>query len=276
MTQRRIGPDAARYLAAAQDVPVPRPFHLRWLLPWACGTNLRHWWIVWAISWPIAAGAMFAWRLVEGDAWQFALAATACLLALPGILGPSVVIPVGVDLPATAVSLVATALAATGQPHMIAAAVVLVAWGSGIRETVPVWSALWAWSPWLLIGLVPVVIRALVVKPGADPLGETFQRIADHPIRTALEHHRGQWRNAWVMVAPWGIGVAALIDPSVQTIVALTAAYALLLVATDTVRLLHHSAGPVVCAAAVAHIPVQWLLFAVVLHALWFRVPERV
>ena len=78
------------------------------------------------------------------------------------------------------------------------------------------------------------------------------------------------------MVAPWGLGVAALIQSSVQTIVVLTVAYGLLLVATDTVRLLHHAAGPVVCAAAVAHVPAEWLLFAVVLHTMWFRVPEKV
>jgi hypothetical protein len=271
-----VGPDAARYLLAGDGQPVSRPFHLRWVLPTFCGTNLRAWWITYLASWPLAAAAMFAWRLVEGDAWQYALAATAVLLALPGILGPKVVIPIGVDLPATALALVATALASTGEAHLIVAAVIVVGWAAGIKETSPVFAALWAWCPWLLLGLLPVVVRALVVKPGADPLGEKFQRIADHPFRTAFEHRRGRWRDAWLLVAPWGIGVLALVQPSLHLLVVLTAAYALLLVATDTVRLLHHAAGPVVCAAAVSHVPVEWLLLAVVAHVVWWRTPERI
>lgn len=271
----RIGPDGARYLALAQDTAVPRPFHLRWVLPFFCGTDARKWWIAWFAGWVLTAAGMFAWR-IQSDPWQYAAAATVVLLALPGILGPSVVIPVGVDLPSTGVTLCAVALCATGQPHLIACGVVVVCWAAGMKETSPVFGALWAWSPWLLIGLVPVAIRALLVKPGPDPLGEQFQRIADHPFRTALEHRNGRWRDAWLMVAPWGVGVVALIDPSVQLLVVLGVAYGLLLVATDTVRLLHHAAGPVVAAAAVAHIPVDWLLLAVVAHMFWWRKPERI
>lgn len=272
----RVGPDGARYLALAQDQPVPRPFHLRWVLPFFCSTDPRKWWFVWFASWPIASAGMFAWRMVEGDGWQHAAAATAALLALPGILGPSVVKPVGVDLPATALSLVAAAMAATGQPHMILAAVLLMCWVAGIKETSPIFAALWARCPWLLLALIPVAVRALFTKPGPDPLGEQFQRIADHPFRTALEHRQGRWRDAWLMVAPWGIGVLALVDPSPQVLIVLAVAYAQLLIATDTVRLLHHAAGPVVCAAAVVHVPSEWLLLAVVVHLVWWRVPERV
>ena len=271
----RVGPDGARYLAVAQDQPVPRPFHLRWVLPHFCGTNPRRWWIACIAGWLTTAVGMFAWR-IQSDPWQFAAAATVVLLALPGILGPSVVIPVGVDLPSTGITLLAVALSATGQPHMVAAGVVLICWAAGVKESAPVWAALWAWSPWLLIGLIPVAIRALTVKPGPDPLGEQFQRIADHPIRTALEHRRGRWRDAWLMAAPWGIGLLALVDPSPQLLAVLVVAHLQLLVATDTVRLVHHAAGPVVAAAAVAHVPVEWLLFAVVAHVVWWRVPERV
>ena len=205
----RVGPDGARYLAVAQDQPVPRPFHLRWVLPHFCGTTPRRWWIACIAGWLTTAVGMFAWR-IQSDPWQFAAAATVVLLALPGILGPSVVIPVGVDLPSTGITLLAVALSATGQPHMVAAGVVLICWAAGVKESAPVWAALWAWSPWLLIGLIPVAIRALTVKPGPDPLGEQFQRIADHPIRTALEAHRGRWRDAWLMLAPWGACVVAL------------------------------------------------------------------
>ena len=202
MIAGRIGPDARRYLAAASGTPVPRPFHLRWLLPYCCGSSLRAWWWVWAISWPVAAAGMFAW-IAPQHGWQIAAAATALLLSLPGILGPSVVIPVGVDLPATAVTLVSVALIATDNPWHITAGVLLLVLAATIRETAPVWAALWVWSPWPLLALIAPLIAHLVRKQGPDPLGERFQLIADHPVRSALEHHHGRWRDAWLLVAPW-------------------------------------------------------------------------
>jgi hypothetical protein len=272
---RTVGPDAMRYLRLAEGRPVPRPFHLRIGLPWLCGTNFRRWWVVYLAAWPIAALGMFAWR-APIDGWQIALAATALLLALPGILGPSVVIPVGVDLPATALALVGVALIADGHPARIIAGVAVIAIAASIRETTPIWAALWLWSPWPLIGLVVPLVVALVRKPGPDPLGDQFQYIADHPIRSALEHHRGRWRDGWLLVATWGVTLAALIEPDWRLLVVLGVAHLQLLVATDTVRLVHHAAGPAMAAAAAQVIPVQWLLLAVVAHTFWFRKPERV
>lgn len=270
------GPDAARYLAAAQGVSVSRPFHLRWALPYFCGTSPRSWWLVWALSWPMLGVATFAWAQTTTDDWRLSAATTALLLSLPGILGPRAVIPVGVDLPATATTMVGVWLVALGHPAQVAAGVAVIAAAATIRETSPVWAALWAWSPWPLIALVPVAVAALVRAPGPDPLGPTFQRIADHPVRAALEHHRGQWRDAWVMVAPWGVTLAALVGADWRLVAALAAAYGQLILATDTVRLVHHGAGPVMALAAAQVIPTSWLLLAVVVHVVWWRPPERV
>ena len=214
--------------------------------------------------------------LFSRDGWQVALAASALLLALPGILGPSVVNPVGVDLPATALTLVGCALWSLGHTGAQIATVVVVMWAAAIKETAPVFAALWLWSPLPLIALVVVAVRALIAKPGPDPLGPTFQNIADHPIRTAWEAHRHQWRDAWVMVAPWGVCLAALHDPSPQVLVVLFVAYAQLIVATDSVRLYQHAAGPVMAATAAQVIPLAWLPLAVVVHVVWWRKPERV
>lgn len=270
------GPDAARYIAASQGTPVPRPFHLRWLLPYVCETNRTRWWSVWLASWPLLAISMLGWRITAGDDWRAATAATAVLLALPGILGPTAVIPVGVDLPATALGVLSVWLVTLGHPVQIVAGVMVAMVAATIKESAPVWAALWAWCPWLLLAMVPVAIRALTAKPGPDPLGPTFQYIADHPFRSALEHHRGQWRDAWVMVAPWGICLAGLIGADWRLLVVVAVAYAQLLVATDTVRLVHHAAGPVLAVAAVAVIPTPWLLPAVIVHVVWWRKPHRV
>lgn len=268
-----VGPDAARLLLASEGVPVPRPFHLRWLLPAVCGQHIRRWWVVWGISWPLAAVAMLTWRLGAGDSWQVSAASTALLLALPGVLGPSVTIPVGVDLPSMAWSLVGVSLFVNVHP---VAGIVAVGVAAAIKEQAPLWSALWLWSPWLLLAGVVPLVRALVAKSGPDPLGPQFQRIVDHPFRTALEHHQGRWRDGWLWVAPWGVCLAGLVGADWRLCVLLVVAHLQVLVATDTVRLVHCAAGPALAVAAAQVIPAEWLLLAVVVHVVWFRIPERV
>lgn len=271
-----IGPDGARYLLMADGVPVPRPFLLRWALPALCGRSEGAWWVVWLASWPVLAGSMVGWRLVEGDGWQFAVAATVALLGLPGVLGPVVVIPVGVDLPASALTMCGVLAISTGHPVVVAGGVLVVAVAATVKESAPVFAALWVWSLWPLLALVVVAVRWARVKPGPDPLGGRFQQIADHPFRSAFAARRGRWRDARLMVAPWGLCLLALVEPSVQVVVALVVAHGLLLVATDTVRLVHHAAGPVVAVAAVVHVPVGWLPLACVVHVAWWWNVERV
>ena len=271
-----IGPDAARYLAAADGLGVPKPFHLRWLLPALCGRNEGAWWRVWLGSWVVLGLGTFGWRLVEGDGWRVSLAVSVVLLALPGVLGPAVVIPVGVDLPASALTMCGVLAMSTGHLVGVVGGVLVVAVAATVKESAPVFAAVWGWSLWPLLALLVVAVRWVLVKPGPDPLGARFQEIADHPVRSAFAARRGRWRDGWLMVAPWGVCVLALRSPSVQVVVALVVAYSLLLVATDTVRLLHHAAGPVLAVAAVHQVPVQWLWVACAAHAFWWRIPERV
>ena len=268
-----LGPDASRYWHAAGGGRVPRPFRIRWLLPKVCGHNEGRWWFAWFAGWVLAAVGMFGWVVSTGASWQLAGAASVLLLGLPGFLGPGVTIPIGVDIPATGLTLCGVALCGFGWWPV---GVVLIAVAATIRETSPVWAALWLWSAWPLLALVVPLVAFKVIRSGPDPLGPRFQHIADHPVSSALRAHRGQWRNAWVMVAPWGVCLVGLGSPSWPLVAVLVLAYAQLLVATDTVRLVHHAAGPVLAVAAVQGIPVEWLLLAVVVHVAWWRVPERV
>lgn len=267
------GPDAARYIALAEGRSVPRPFHLRRLLPFICGTSPARWWAVWLGSWPLAALGFILWRRSEGDGWLVALAGCVLLLALPGILGPAAVIPVGVDLPATAYTLLCVGFAAHG---WWVPAFALLAIAAGIKETAPVFAALWLWSPWPLLALIVPASVHLLNRPGPDPLGPKFDEIAAHPVRSALAARAGRWRDGWLMVAPWGLGVLCLHSPSWPLVAALLVAYGQLLVATDTVRLIHHAAGPVVAVVAVQQVPMAWLPLALVAHVVWWRTPERV
>lgn len=270
MAELQLGPDASRYILAGQGVPVARPFHLRWLLPAVCRDVPRRWWFVWFGSWPVAAAGLAWWAYGAGFDWWMVAALPVLCLALPGVWGPHVVRPVGVDLPALAVAVCAVAAFEAGWWPL---AVVLVVAAACIKESMPVWAALWAWHPLLLVGLAAPLVAQFVKRPAMDPVTAqpVLRRVHDHPVRSALEHHRGQWRSAWHMVAPWGACVAALYAPTLRVGAVLAAAYAQLLVATDTVRLLHTAAGPAVAFAAVQVFPVEWLALVCAVHVVWWR-----
>ena len=272
-----VGPDAARYWFAASGLPVPRPFHVRRVVPRLLGPNPRRWWIMWAVSWPTLTAGMVWWRLTAGDPIGLALVAAALLVALPGILGPAVSIPVQLDLPATAVTVVGVALFEQHRPVGTVAAVVVFAVAASMRETSPIWAALWAWTPIPLVALVvPAVIAWCSTPAPVDPLGDKFTDIAKHPVRSAFTAHRGQWRDAGIMLVPWGACLAALYGPSWHTVAVVAAAHLVLFAATDTVRLVHHAAGPWVAVAAAHTIPARWAPVAVIAGSVtWWRTPVR-
>lgn len=274
----RLGPDAARYWIAGQGKPVARPFHLRWLLPVVCRNDQRRWWFVWAASWPVLFGSV-CW-LASGLGWQRAVFAAVLTCALPGVWGPAVVRPVGVDLPAMALAALGAAGAVHGVWWVVLPAVYLAA---SVKETAPVWAALWAWNVYPLVGLVVPLFVALSIRPGMDEVTARpeLREIHDHPVRTAVRYRSvldqpnlPWWRNGWVMVAPWGVCLAGLYAPSWQVVAAVVAAHLQLLVATDTARLLHTAAGPALAVAAATVLPVPWLLVAAVAHVFWLTRTE--
>lgn len=261
-----------RYLLAGDGGRVTFPFNLRWLLPLVCRNEINRWWVVWLASWPIAGAGMYLFASASLEPWH-ALAAVAFLLALPGVLGPITVRPVGVDLPGMAVALLSAGCFAHG---WIVAGVAVAFVAAAVKEAFPVWIALWAWTPWALIALAGVAVAYLVRRPELDRItagNPILMRVHDHPFRSSLEHHQGMWRSAWVMVAPWGVCLAGLVEPSIQLVAALAVAYLLLLVVTDTVRVYQPAAGPAMALAAAGVIPTQWLLLAVVVHVVWWQKP---
>jgi hypothetical protein len=270
-----LGPDASRYVLAGQGERVAKPFHLRILLPLICRDDLRRWLAVWGASWVIAAAGLAWWGYEAGFGWPQVAALVALCLALQGVWGPSVVRPIGVDLPALALGVVAVAACEAGL-WPLGVAVILVA--ASIKESAPVWAALWAWNPVLLVGLIVPAVVHLMRRPVMDRITEQpiLRHVHDHPVRSAFEHQRRRhgYRNGWVLVAPWGATLAALVAPSWQLAAVLVVAHLQLVVATDTVRLLHTAAGPAMAFAAVQVIPTPWLLLAVVLHVCWWRQPE--
>lgn len=271
----RLGPDSSRYLLAGRGVGVAKPFHLRVLLPWVCEDVVRRWWVVWGVSWPLLVGltAWFGW-LSGVELWQ-SLAAGVLVAGLSGVWGPQVIRPVGVDLPGMVLALGALVAFECGWWVL---GVVLVVFAALTKESMPVWAALWGWSLWPLVGLVAPLVVGLVRRPVIDEVTAhpNLRFVHDHPVRSALLAHRGQWRDGWVMVAPWGMTLLALVDPSWPLVVCLLFAYGQLLVATDSVRLLHTAAGVPMALAAVTVIPAGWLVLAVVVHVVWWRKPQLI
>lgn len=269
-----MGPDAARYLWRANGNRVARPFNLRWFLPALCGPDVQLWQLVWILSWPLLAAGTVWWAFGTGvTIWQ-ALATAVFLVALPGVYGPQAVRPVGVDLFAMALGMLAAGAFVNGLPWL---GVVLVLWAACVKETAPVFVALWAWSVWPLVGLVAPLVALVAVRAELDPITAhgTLRRVHDHPVRSAFEHRKGRGRDAWLWVAPWGVTLAGLVAPTPQVLVTLVVAHAQCVVATDTVRLVVW-AGPVMALAAARTIPEAWLCLAAVVHCWWWRQPELV
>lgn len=231
-----LTPDGARYLAMRHE-RVARPFHLRWLIPAICGTDRLRWEIV--TRGAVLSLAPLAWWYT-GSPWM-----AACAL-LPGVWF-NWSHPVLVDAPGMALALLAACL----WPVCWPAALVVAVLAGCVRETAPVWSAVYAWHPALLVGLVPVAVRWLM-KAGGDPCG--YDQQLAHPWRASRVAHRGRWLDPFLMVTPWGPLVLGLAAPTPQLGAAIGVGYAQTLIATDTVRL-YQWAWPVLALAAVTVAP---------------------
>lgn len=246
--------DGVHYLSTRP----PSPFHLRWLVPLVCRQRPLRWVVAARASLAVYVALVGVYAHQRGVSWPAALAAALLVAGLPSLrfLWRR---PILIDAPALAL---ATAAAVVGW-WPAAVAVVLVA--GAASERAPVFAALYAWNPLLLVGLAVPAVTALVRKPGKPLLDERNTWLISHPVQASREFHAGQWRSAALMVAPWGVCLAGLVDPAPALLATLAVAYAQLGVAADSVRL-YQWAAPVLAVAAVSVIPAAWLVPAVVAH----------
>lgn len=245
-------PDALRYVAAASR-RVPRPFHLRWLIPKLCGESERRW----RLQSQLTTWGLFplVWWYVGG--WR-GIAAAVMVTGLAGVWKFNRRFPILVDAAGMFCALLTADLFTHGL-WPLALLVVLI--GACVRETVPVFAALFAWNPLALIGLLPVAVRALQ-HDGPDPEGNEPWQLT-RQLRTCIQIHRAQ--PVGLFVLPWGAALVCLANGSPQLALTLSIAYAQMAVATDTVRL-YQWAFPVVLASAVHAVPLRWLPLLVVVQ----------
>src|SRR6185503_20288221 len=175
-----------------------------------------------------------------------------------GCFGLLTLCPVLVDAPAMLVALVGAGLYLSGlglTPLLVAGLL-----AGAIKETGPVWLALFAWHPAALVGLaVPAYRRWLTDYPPPD------HDIIAHPIKSAMQYRRGTLLDGTQMLYPWGLGLAALLNPSPQLWASVGLAYLQPLIASDVSRLVQQVA-PVVLIHAIPVIPEAWLPIVLVLH----------
>lgn len=251
-----VTPDGCRYLAMAEGRRVARPFHYRFALPAVCGPWPEYWRAVQlgAVGLVAVAGAWYG-----GFGWR-GLFVAVFVFGCAGVIRFNLEHPVLVDLPAIAIALCA---AAAWQDGLWPAAVLLVLVAGSVKETSPVFAALWAWSPLLLVGLIVPAVRHLM-RAGPDVLDAENRWILDHPFAASRKYHAGLW-SPLVWIWPWGVGLVALADLSPQLVATVAVAYAQCAMATDSVRL-YQWAWPVVAVAAAGAVPAAWLVPLAVMH----------
>lgn len=259
-----LTPDGHRYLNMGNGLAAePVPFALRPLLPFICRDSQWRWIaaMVMGITCSVVLTGFLA--LQHGATEIQALVAMALLAGLPS-LRFSFFAPVLVDMPAMALSLGAAVL----WPIEPIWAFGIASLAGLVSEKAPIWAAVFALQPWLLLGLWAPLCSWLFfggTRPRADdPLADTI----NHPIRSSLRFHSGQWRDLRLMILPWGACLVVMADLTPWLLIALAVGYAQILVATDTVRL-YQQAAPVVCILAAIMIPAHLALPAVLFH--WFN-----
>jgi hypothetical protein len=249
----RLSPDGYFYLAAARREPVPRPYAHRWLLPFLLGPDPRRWAALTYVSLlATPAAAWFYFGAMGLVGWPRAFA-TALLCVLPGVRACSLRYPVLVDA-ASFLWALSLAEAAKTSPAWFVIPWALI--GGAMNEKVPIFAALWSWSPLPLVGLLGV--------GWSRPHALTEIPWLAHPAREAWKLRRALGLDGSLYLRPFGAALAGLAAPSWQLVATVLVAHTQLLAAQDTIRLTVWCAPVLVLGAARTLPPALWPLAVLV------------
>lgn len=239
-----LTPDGKQYGAIET---AQRPFCLRWLVPVLFRRHLKAWSWFTGGSLVVCAALCAALALQAGLGTERAIFAAALFCGLPGLFHVNATIPLLVDAPALAFM-----FAAVLASDVTWLAVGLVVVGAMVKETVPIFAAAATLNPWLLLGLVPVAIAAVVTRKRST-------------ANLGWKKQLPKLLNAMAVLLPWGACLAALWAPTPAMLVSLVLGYGLLAWASDTARIYQWAAAPMIVATA-AIIPDAWLLPVALAH----------
>lgn len=251
--QVHLTPDGRWYLHMAHGRLVPKPFHVRVAMPMLLGTDAIRWaWctrILMCIL-PLLMG-LFVWQRTLS--WPAALFAVAVTPTIPGWQFWWRC-PVLVDIPALFLGLLVAVM-----PVGIAAGIV-VGLSLLVRETAPLFAALYASTP---VFAVPLLLYPLISRfiASSDALADArLRNILARPFHHAWRLRRIQFIQPALTFFPWGGLLLAAFNPSWLLLIAVMVAYAQTLRAQDFVRL-YALAAPILI-LSVAQMSPTWLVLA--------------
>jgi hypothetical protein len=133
-----------------------------------------------------------------------------------------------------------------------------------------VFAAFYAWTPWLLVGLVSTAVLGL--RKPASPrwgIGDVSEEVCGHDLRGALRAHKPfqdllDWKKV-VLPLRGALPMAAFYGAPPMAWAAFALAYASRLVGTDTARFMLWAAPPMVAA-----LPDDLPAWAVLAHVMTF------
>lgn len=258
---RRVGSpdhtagDCEEYQRAARG-DAPRPFCWRWLIPALAGDTPNAW-----RRPSMAYLAMLPFLLYD---YLPKTPSTLLVVLVVGLLPPIWERPLKVtylvDAPALAFALAA---ACDGGPRWMAIGFALLA--GATRETAPLFAALWAWSPWPLVGLLAVPWWRRGVPPW---------RHAHLYVKPWRRFAAQRWRQGFSLtyVLMWGGLLPAFAALDLRASVTLAVAAVPLFRSIDTARLWVPWAMPPLAAILCSWSPeaaLGCLLLGVVLSSTW-------
>lgn len=251
-------PDTRAYVAMAKGERLCDPYRLRWLLPMILPPGGRVWWIVSASAFVLSCPliALFAEAHGVSGLWAVLL-----WVALP-MWDINLKLCMLVDPVAWLFALISAVLIIQGDTI---GAVIAVMIAGMVAPKAPVFAALWTLNPWLLLGMVPVVVAHLVI-----PKREAPKNIIElsQPWLTGIRTHGIHLHDAKELLLPWGGCMAAVLCGDWRILPAVIVAYAQLLRSTDSARL-YMWAAPVVIIGALKVIPEAALMVALLYT--WFN-----
>lgn len=255
-------PDSLKYISLARGERVSGPFVRRYLLPWLLGPRVWAWRAASYTSIIASAGLLF---LISGS-----LKAPLLFLGLYGLVWMSIAGPVLVDMPAFALSLLATLLYTNDHPYL---AGTILSIAAGCKESAPFFVAAWTGEPRaLLVGFGTILtLKWAKMWWGGDSVDDPWLQPIRKLIPLARRSH--DWTGLKRMILPWGalailfpVGVTqlGLSKAVLLAFLSLGLGYAQLLIASDEGRLYQWAAPAVILVAC--QVDGAWVAPLLVLH----------
>ena len=251
-------PDSERYMNRTKFPP----FHLRWLLPFLLRKNTVAWQIVTGIATVLIPVAMFYFLESWGLSYIQCIIGGLLTLGLKGVFGFNIRVPVLVDSTAMLLMVISATLFNYG---MIIPAIAVVVIAGCIKESSPVFTAIVSLNPLALLGLIPVLIMFVRGKTDKHDIGgKKSEEILKHPFKYGISMHSNIWLNYNLWLS-FGILLLAFKNPSIHLLLMFGVAFSQMLMATDSIRLLHWC-FPVMILYTVPLIPLEWAIPLVILQ----------